>query len=298
MTNILITGGSGLIGRDLISLLLEKGYRVGVLSRRQVSFKGVRPFLWTTDKLDIEALKFADVIVHLAGANVGERRWSESRKEEIISSRIDTAELIRKGLIENNIKIEAFISASASGYYGEGKEIILTEQSPIITPDFLSEVCVKWEQKAAEFSSICRTAGVRIGFVSGRKSAGFEKLALPISLGFGSPLGDGKQYMSWIHLKDLTQIFMSTIEDKTLEGVINGCSPNPLTNKELTKKIATHLGRPLFMPNVPPFILKLLLGEMANLALVGNRIIPEKLQNHGFQFKYPTLEEALKEIYS
>ena len=112
-----------------------------------------------------------------------------------------------------------------------------------------------------------------------------------------TPLGNGKQYMSWIHLEDLTQIFLKTIEDKTLQGAINACSPNPLTNKELTKKIAAHLRKPLFMPNVPKFILKLFLGEMGNLALVGNRVIPEKLHNHGFQFQYPTLEAALKEIY-
>jgi uncharacterized protein (TIGR01777 family) len=297
MTKILITGGTGFIGRELISLLLKKGFEVGVLSREKVTFKNVQSFLWSRESLDLRSLVFADVVVHLAGTNVGSKRWSKSRKEDIISSRVNTAGMIRKALIENNIKIDAFISASAVGYYGDGGEEKLTESSAVVRPDFLSEVCVKWEKAAADFSSICRVASVRVGFVLGKNSDAFKKLVLPISMGFGAPLGNGKQYMSWVHLQDLTEIFLRVIEDSSLEGSINACSPNPLTNAELTKKIAHHLGRPLFMPNVPQFALKLLLGEMSSLALVGNRVLPEKLQNHGFHFQYAGLEEALKEVY-
>ena len=298
MTNILITGGTGLVGRRLISLLLKEGYTVGVLSRRDVKLKNVQSFLWTDFTVDIEALRFADVIVHLAGANVGEKRWTRNRKKEITNSRVATAELIRKGLFDNKIKIDAFICASAVGFYGEGADDVLTEKSSNVTKDFLSDVCEEWENKAQDFSSICRVASVRIGFVLDKNADGFKKLVKPVRFGIGASLGTGNQYMSWIHLDDLVHIFLTVIKDDCFSGPVNACSPNPLTNSELTKKVARHLQKPLFMPNVPQIILRLLLGEMADLALVGYRVFPKKLIDHGFTFQYPTLEGSLKEIYN
>ena len=297
MKNILITGATGLVGRRLITLLLKNGYQVGVLSRGAVDIVGVKSFLWSSVEVDLEALIFADVIVHLAGANVGEKRWTANRKKEIIDSRVGTAELIRTGLVDNDIKIDAFISASGVGFYGEGGDEILTEKSPNVTKDFLSGVCEQWENKAEEFSGLCRSASVRIGFVLDKNADGFNKLVQPIRFGVGAALATGNQYMSWIHLDDLAEIFLTVIENQSLSGPINACSPNSLTNKDLTKKIARHLKKPLFMPNVPRFVLQLLLGEMSDLALVGNRVYPEKVLGNGFVFKHPDLESALERIY-
>ena len=196
------------------------------------------------------------------------------------------------------IEIDAFISASGVGFYGEGGDEILTEESPNVTKDFLSGVCEQWENKAEEFSGMCRSASVRIGFVLDKNADGFNKLVQPIRFGVGASLGSGNQYMSWVHLDDLTQIFLTVIKDETFSGPVNACSPNPLTNNDLTKKVAKHLHKPLFMPNVPRMVIKVLLGEMGDLALVGNRVLPAKLLKQGFKFKYPILEDALKEIYN
>jgi len=297
MVSVLVTGATGLIGSRLVDLLLSKGYQVGILSRKKVTLKNVRSFQWSSSKIDLEALIFADVIVHLAGANVGAKRWTNSWKREIISSRIDTAELIRETLVTNNLTIDAFISASAIGYYGEGGSQILDEETPVVESNFLSEVCEQWENKTKEFSSICRTASVRIGFVLDKKSQSFFKLTQPIKWGVGAALGSGKQYVSWIHLDDLTRIFLTVIKDKNLSGVINGCSSEPLTNIDLTKKIANKLKRPLFLPSIPELFLRILLGEMGDLALTSTRVISNKLEKRGFKFIYPTLDNALNEIY-
>ena len=298
MLNILITGGTGLVGQRVMAHLLSKGYKVGILSRQVVKINNVRSFLWDNKQLDLEALRFADVIVHLAGVNVGSKRWSKKRKELIISSRVSTAELIRSSLIENNISIDSFISASAIGYYGEGGDKKLIESDSTITPDFLSEVCHKWEDQTALFSSICRTASVRIGFVIDKKADGFNKLVQPIKLGFGSGLGSGKQFMSWIDLHDLANVFIYVIENKKMEGPVNACSPEAITNNELSAQTAKFFKKPYFMPNVPKVALRLLLGEMANLALVGNRVYPQKLIDSGFEFEYPSFQKTLEHIYS
>ncbi len=297
MTKILITGGTGLVGKKLINLLLQKGYEVGVLSRKVVSIKNVHSFLWDKTSVDKNALEFADVIVHLAGASVGAKRWTKKRKQEIITSRVTSAELIRQSLLQNKITIDAFISASAVGIYGERSNEMLTEKTATKPTDFLSTVCSKWETKANEFSSICRSVSVRIGFVLDKEAEGFQKLVNPIKMGIGAPLGNGNQYMSWIHLDDLVNVFVQVIENKKFIGSVNACSPEPLTNRELTKQVAQHLQKPLFMPAIPKFVLKIILGEMSDLALIGNRVIPQKLITNDFQFTYPTLKDALKEIY-
>lgn len=298
MLNILITGGTGLVGTQLMHHLLAKGYQVGILSRRLIKLKNVKTFLWDDQQIDLEALRFADIIIHLAGVSVGDKRWTKKRKELIIASRINTAELIRTSLVKNNIAIDAFISASAVGYYGESGDRIVTESDLTVTPDFLSSVCQKWEEQTNLFASICRTASVRIGFVVDKKADGFNKLVQPIRLGIGSAIGTGKQYMSWIDLDDLVRLFTYVIEHQNLQGPINGCSPEAITNKVLSREVADYFNKPFFMPNVPQFVLRILLGEMGNLALVGNRVYPKKILDAGFKFKYPTFSETLEHSYS
>ena len=299
MKNILITGATGFIGKELVIHLLEKGYSVGVLSRRDVNIEGVSSYLWDYEKkeIDLQALKFADIIIHLAGANVGDKRWTKKRKQEILDSRVQTSRLIRQELLKNDLSIEAFISASGIGFYGEGNDQDLTEDNLVVTPDFLSNVCVAWEEEAKKFKSICRVAYIRTGFVVGKYAAGFMKMVKPIAMGFGAPLGSGHQYTSWIHIQDLVRIYELVIREENLKGSINATSPFPITNKEMSMQIAKHLKRAFFMPSVPRFVLKVILGEMGNLVLVGNKVIPQKLIKGGFKFDFLNLKDALEEIF-
>ena len=167
----------------------------------------------------------------------------------------------------------------------------------MVTPDFLSNVCVAWEEEAKKFKSICRVAYIRTGFVVGKYAAGFMKMVKPIAMGFGAPLGSGHQYTSWIHIQDLVRIYELVIREENLKGSINATSPFPITNKEMSMQIAKHLKRAFFMPSVPRFVLKVILGEMGNLVLVGNKVIPQKLIKGGFKFDFLNLKDALEEIF-
>lgn len=296
--NVLVTGGTGFIGSELIKELSSQGYNVAILSRSHHRRTGIKVFTWDLEKgiIDLEALRFADCIVHLAGENVGAGRWSSKRKKEILASRTAPIALMKRALLDNDITIDSFICASGIGYYGDAGAELLDESNTVSKRDFLSDVCVEWEKGAQSLSGLCRVVSVRVGFVLDAKSEAFNKLLMPIKLGVGSPLGSGKQFISWIHLKDLVSVFMKTIQDETLCGVFNGCSPNPVTQKELTVALATTYKKPLWMPNVPKFALQLLLGEMADLVTAGCRAIPQRLLEGSFEFSFPKIAGALKQI--
>jgi uncharacterized protein (TIGR01777 family) len=299
MRKVLITGGTGFIGKVLVQQLLSKGYEVGLLSRSPQNIDNVTSFLWNAkDFIDLDALRFADVIVHLAGENVGSGRWTKARKQRIRESRVTPIKLIREKIKEYDLKIDTFISASGIGYYGNGGDKVLSEENTVVNQDFLSDVCVLWENEAATLNDFCRAVSVRVGFVLDKDSEAFQKLSQPIKYGLGSPLGSGEQYVSWIHLQDLIRVFIKVIEDETFEGQVNGCSPNPICQETLTKAVASAHKKSLFLPNVPSFALKLLLGEMSDLVISGCRAVPNKLIDHGFSFKYRKIEEALSEIVS
>lgn len=292
--NILITGGSGTIGQSLYQNL-SQNHQVNILTR---SPKKDNEFYWNPNKgeIDIKALENADIIIHLAGASVG-KKWSKAYKQEIMDSRLNSTNLIFNKCKEHNITLKQFIGASAIGFYGETEDMFVDENSDTQTPDFLSEVCIKWEQAEQQFESMCPTAIVRIGFVIGNGFDGFNKLITPIKLFAGAPLGSGQQYMSWIHIDDLVGIFSHIIENGK-EGIFNGVAPNPVTNEALTKAIAKQLKRPLILPNVPLFALKMLLGEMAAIALTGNRVSAQKLIDDNFDFKFPEIKTALEDLLS
>lgn len=292
--NILITGGSGTIGQSLYQNL-SQNHQVNILTR---SPKKDNEFYWNPNKgeIDIKALENADIIIHLAGASVG-KKWSKAYKQEIMDSRLNSTNLIFNKCKEHNITLKQFIGASAIGFYGETEDMFVDENSDTQTPDFLSEVCIKWEQAEQQFESMCPTAIVRIGFVIGNGFDGFNKLITPIKLFAGAPLGSGQQYMSWIHIDDLVGIFSHIIENGK-EGIFNGVAPNPVTNEALTKAIAKQLKRPLILPNVPLFALKMLLGEMAAIAITGNRVSAQKLIDDNFDFKFPEIKTALEDLLS
>jgi len=297
--NILITGASGLVGSRLTDLLLEKGYQVSHLGRNKKPGP-VPSFVWDVEKkqIDPEAIVNVDTIIHLAGAGVADKRWTKKRKREIRDSRIHSTELLFQTLTDNTHTVSSVISASAIGYYGFGiTDNFLTEESPS-GADFLATVTREWEQAVEEFTSLnLRVVKLRIGIVLSEKGGALKSMALPVRLGIGAPLGSGQQPVSWIHIDDLCSMFIKAIEDKTMHGAYNAAGLNPVTNKELTKTIAEVLQKPLWAPAIPAFILKLVLGDMADMIIRGNKISPQKIQQAGFKFKYLNVRDALSDLF-
>lgn len=297
--HILLTGATGMLGKDLIAELLKKGYQVSVLSRKPQQLDGVKFFLWDVEKQEIDAacLEGVDSIIHLAGENIAKEKWTDKRKKEIIDSRVLSARLLFKTISEQENQVKNFISAAAVGYYGNGGEEILTEDSPAGN-DFLSESCVQWEHAADQGKVLgIRVVKIRTGVVLAKQDGALPVMAQPIRFFLGAPLGSGKQWVPWIHYKDITQIFIHALEDKSMNEAYNACAPYPVTNKTLTKAIAKHIGRPVWPFSVPSKILKMILGEMSAVVLNSTNTSVQKLLSTGFVFKYTQLDEALSDIY-
>lgn len=297
MTKILISGGSGLIGQGLCKKLLEKGYEVGILSRSKKNLKNISVFSWDIDQniIDREAINSCDYIIHLAGVNIGEKRWTAKRKQGIFKSRVLSTNLIFNNLDKQNNKLKAFISSSAIGYYGAiTRDGIFVETDPPAS-DFLGETCKAWETAAGKFSNIgLRTVIIRSGIVLSKKGSALAKLISLTQKGLGAAFGNGKQYMPWIHIDDLCNIYIKAIEDNKMSGVYNGVSPENISNKSFTKKVAKSLNKKLWLPNIPSLILKLYLGELAVMILTGTKVSSKKIEKAGYSFLHPTLESALK----
>ncbi|WP_425389971.1 TIGR01777 family oxidoreductase [Ekhidna sp.] len=294
---ILITGGTGLLGTELSKLLTASGYKVIHLSRNPTQ-KHYQTFPWDVKKgeIDDEAITSASAIIHLAGAGVSDKRWSESWKKEIYNSRIDSTRLLKEKVAKLNPQLEHYISASAIGYYGWDSGEKLVNEDSDRGEGFLADVVVDWEKEADTFKDLNITVSkVRIGIVLSEKGGALVEMAKPIRFGVGAPLGSGKQYMSWIHIKDLCGIFAHVLENK-LQGTFNGVAPNPKTNKEFTKAVANQLKKPLWLPNVPKFALRLIVGEMADILIGGNRVSSKKVEEAGFNFQFAALDEALQNL--
>jgi uncharacterized protein (TIGR01777 family) len=296
---VLITGGSGLIGRYLTSFLLDEGYGVAHLSRKQDQFGRVRVFRWDPVKGILDPLVFEgiDYVVHLAGANIGEKRWTKERKVEIINSRIGSANLLYKTVSENGIKLDAFISASAVGYYGSiSTEKIFTENDPP-ADDFLGSTCRQWEEAADLFTSMgARVVKIRTGVVMEKSDSALAKLLIPARMGVFPKMGNGRQYMPWIHIADLCGIYLKAIQDEKMKGAFNAVSPQHLAQSEFMRTLASEMNKPFFHPPVPSMFLKAALGEMSDVVLNGSRVSAEKIIFQGHKFLYPEFVGALKEV--
>lgn len=294
---VLITGGTGLVGTRLSELLIEKGHEVAHLSRNPT--KGThQSFHWDIKKgeVDKEAIKNSDVIIHLAGAGVADKRWTKEWKKEIYDSRIDSTKLLFEAVKNHNSRLKQFISASAIGYYGWDTGSKLVDEEAPKGQGFLADVVADWEKGVSAFDEIgVSNACVRVGVVLSAEGAALVELMKPIKMGAGAALGSGKQYMSWIHIDDLCKIFIHLMEREET-GIFNGVAPHPETNKDFTKKVAKAINRPLFLPNVPSFALKLIVGEMAVMLTGGNKVSNKKIASTGFNFEYPSLDSALKEL--
>jgi len=297
--NVLITGGTGLIGQALTWLLLSKGYKVSCLSRRNISLKNVTLYRWdiTRNFIEEKAITTADYIIHLAGANIAEKRWTKKRKQKIIDSRVKTAELIFEKLKTTPHHIKAVISASGIGYYGDRDDQLLTEESKPVN-DFLSISCQQWEKAVNKMADLnLRVVINRMGIVLSKQGGGLPKLDLPVKWHLGPIFGNGKQLMSWIHIEDLCNIFLHAIENEKIKGTYNAVAPGYCTNKSFIKTIAKALNKKILLFKVPEFLLYLGLGQMADLLCFSNKVSCEKIIATGFKFRYPELLTALKQIY-
>jgi uncharacterized protein (TIGR01777 family) len=300
METVLISGGTGLIGRQLGKKLIGKGYDVALLSRSARYDEGVNTYFWDPDKqeIDREAIINADYIIHLAGAGLGEKRWTKKRRREITDSRVKTGQLIHDKLMETKRELKAFISASAIGYYGAiTSDRIFLETDPPAS-DFSGETCRLWEETADRFEdSGIRVVKIRQGIVLSGDGGALVKMAAPVKMGIGSAIGSGNQYLPWIHIDDLCSLFINAIEDPGLKGAFNATAPDYVTYREFIRTLARILGKPLWIPAIPSFVMKLIFGEMAEILLKGSRVSSEKIIAAGFRFKFPDLEGALKDLY-
>lgn len=295
MKKVIITGGTGLVGQRLTTLLKHKGFEVSILCRNP---KRPNEFKWNIDEhyIDERVFEQASAIIHLAGAGVADKRWTEERKKEIIESRTKSARLLYKYLSGSKYPVASFISASAVGFYGDRKSELLTEDSANGS-GFLAEVCKVWEEEAEKFSALnIAVSKIRIGIVLSKDGGALPKLDFPIKFGIGAYIGDGKQFVPWIHIDDLCNAFIHLLE-KNLHDTYNGCAPDIKTNKEMSETIAEVLHRPFIPFPAPGFILKTVMGEMASMLLMSNNCSSQKIINTGFVFQYPELKEALQNIY-
>ena len=300
METVIVTGGTGLIGRYLCEKLKEKGYNVALLSRNSNPDSDIPVYSWDPDKkmIDPEAISTADYIIHLAGAGIGDKRWTKKRKELISDSRIKTCELLFNKVEESGTKLKAFISASGIGYYGAVTSDKIFSETDHSSGDFIGEICRQWENAADRFEeSGIRTVKIRTGIVLTEKGGALARMTPTVKMGIGSALGNGRQYLPWIHVEDLCNIYIKAIEDISLKGAYNAVAPEHVTNREFLRTLAKVLEQPFFFPAVPSFALKILFGKMSGILLNGSRVSADKIISAGYNFKFPDLENALKNLF-
>jgi len=298
---ILITGATGFIGSALVKALLEKGHELVLLSRsRRPSVPNdprVRAVFWNPDgePNGVQEVDGADAVVNLAGEPMAAKRWTKGQKEKILSSRANATQIITRSIQNARKKPEVLINASAVGFYGPRGNEELTEESSAGV-GFLADVCKAWEAhalRAGEFG--VRVVRLRLGIVLARQGGALKMMVPPFRMFLGGWLASGNQWMSWIHLEDVVRLILFALENRGSEGAINATAPQPVTNKAFSMVLAQVIGRPCLAP-VPAFVLKLMLGEMADLLLSSDRVIPRRARELGFSFRYPDIREALEQI--
>lgn len=302
MSKICITGGTGLIGRRLTSLLSAQGHEVLILSRSaKAGTQGISFATWDPEQgtIDAAAVRNCNAIIHLAGAGVAEKRWTKKRKAEILNSRTRSSALLVQTLKEDKGNVKAVISSSAIGWYGADRENgkPFTETDPPHS-DFLGQTCLLWEQSIEPVEHLgIRLVKLRTGIVLSNDGGALKEFKKPLHFGLASVLGSGKQIISWIHIDDQCRMFLYALQNENLHGSYNAAAPKPVSNKELTLKLAKKMrGNAFITAPVPSFVLKLLLGEMSIEVLKSTTVSAEKIQQSGFQFLYPSIDAALNEL--
>lgn len=295
-----------MIGTALTALLQKEGFEAAHISRKEDLTGTVKVYGWDSltpghsafakNKAE-EALSGTRAVIHLAGAGIADSRWTEARKRIIIDSRVKTAETVHSACEATGIWPEAFISASGINYYGSvTTEKVFAESDPPAT-SFIGRCCVLWEKAAEAFAPHARTVMLRTGVVLSPEGGALPKIAAPVKFGIGAPLGSGQQWMPYIHTEDLCAIYLHAIKSAKVKGPYNAVNGDHLTNRDLTRAIADALGKPLWLPNVPGFILKAALGELSEVLLEGSRASAEKIRRTGFDFRFPEIRSALEDIY-
>jgi len=304
MQTVLITGGTGMIGKTLTTLFLEKGYKVIVLTRKEKKSRRLNLSFakWDVEKstIDLGAIQAANVIVHLAGEGVADKRWSEKRKQAIVDSRVKSGNFLVKVLSEHQHQVHTFIAASAIGWYGPDTEISLANGFVETDPSdnsYLGNTCQLWEQSTSTIESMSiRLVTLRIGIVFNKKGGALAEFIKPAKFGLATILGRGKQMVSWIHQKDLCKMIYFAAENKFILGVFNAVAPFPVSNKKLVLTIA-KIKHAVFLPiYLPSFLLKIILGEMSIEVLKSANVSSAKIEGDGFVFDYPTVEKALVDL--
>jgi uncharacterized protein (TIGR01777 family) len=304
MATILITGGTGMVGSSLTELLLLQGHRVVILTRASKSSAkaGLSYAVWNVEKdeIDAAAVAEADVIVHLAGAGVADKRWSASRKKEIVDSRVKSGNLLVKALSTLPNKVHTVVSASAIGWYGPDPQTKyahpFVETAP---PDdsFLGVTCAQWEEAIGPVTELDkRLVIIRIGIVLSRAGGAYAEFRKPMKFGLASVLGSGKQVVSWIHISDLVRVIAAAIEDSSYTGVYNAVAPDPVSNKVLVKAIAKGKGGFHITAPVPSLVLQIMLGEMSVEVLKSTTVSCKKVEEKGFVFNFPNIDSAVADL--
>ena len=295
MEKVLITGGSGLIGRRLSFLLKSRGYEVRILSRSNNPKNNYKTFVWNVSEQYINDSAFEGLthIIHLAGAGIADKRWSEKRKKEIIASRVASTNLLYNTVKRLKTPLNSFISASATGYYGAVTSETIFEEKDKPAKDFLGKVCSLWEDSIFQFNEIkIRTVALRTGIVLSKDGGALKKMKTPII----TSLGNGKQYMPWIHIDDLCELYIKAIEDQEFKGAFNAVSSEHISNLSFSKKVSKIFNHPFLAVSAPSLILQIVFGEMSTIILNGSRISANKIKQAGFKFKFENLEKALKNL--
>ncbi len=299
---VLITGATGLVGKVLTEQLLERGDEVNYLTTRKSKVEkenNLKGFQWNPKRQEIDkaCLDGVECIINLAGASVAER-WTKEHKKAILNSRIDSLNVLYKSLSETKHQVKHLISASAIGIYPSSLTKLYDETETELSDDFLGHVVQEWEKASNQFKDInINVAQFRIGVVLSADGGALEKMAKPINYYVGATLGSGKQWQSWIHINDLSSMFCHVM-DEELTGVYNAVAPNPVNNKKLTQTIAKILDKPIILPPVPKFALKLILGDMSQIVLGSQLVSADKIQEEGFVFNFIHIEQALEDILS
>lgn len=297
---VLITGATGLVGEELTKLLLQNGIKINYLTtnkskiENQPNFHG---YYWNPKAgiIDENALLGVSAIIHLAGASIA-KRWTKKYKQEIVESRIFSANLLYNTLKTNPHQVRQIVSASAVGVYPDSKTELYREDFKDFKDTFLSNVVLKWEESVNQFERLnIKVCKLRIGLVLSDKGGALPQMLGPIKRYIGTVFGSGKQFQSWIHIDDLTNVFLFAIKNK-LNGVYNAVAPNPVTNAQLIYAISEIVEKPIILPPVPKLVLKLVLGEMHTLLFESQKVSSVKLENEGFEFRYKSIFSALDQL--
>ena len=299
MSKILITGGSGLLGRTISKFLLNMNKQPVWLSREEGTFDQIKKYKWNVEKNYIDENAFDDIegIIHLAGAGIVDHKWTTDYKKEILDSRVKSSELLFNYISKKNVDIKYIIGGSAIGFYNSSnRERVFTEDDEPGN-DFMADTCVKWEKSYELFENFgIRTVIIRTGIVLSSEGGAYKKMVGPFKLGMGAAIASGKQFFPWIHINDIAGIFIHAAFNNNITGIYNGVGSEIITNKEFSKQLAKSLNKPFFLPNVPESALKLIMGEMAVTVTEGPKISNQKFKNTGYVFEFDNVKEALHDL--